>query len=156
MENLIQVNNAVLENLINNGMYNNFSGFDNSLVPFTFMGWVTGFFVGAKLMSLWALTVLYIVAMWVIFQKAKKPGWAVLVPFYNIIVYLDIVDRPWWWLLLLFVPLVNIVIAVIITHDLSLAFKRDAWFTVGLWFFPWIFAPILAFTKKDKYIKPKH
>lgn len=152
MENLIQVNNAVLENLINNGMYNDIS----NVAPYTMMGLFAGMFVGAKLMFLWAVIVLYIVAMWIVFQKAKRPGWAVLIPFYNIIVYLDIVYRPWWWLLLLFVPLVNIIIAVIITHDLSLAFKRDAWFTVGLWFFPWIFAPILAFTKKDKYVKIKH
>lgn len=155
MENLIQVNNAVLENLINNGMHNNFSGFDNSIVPFTFMGWFAGFFVGAKAGFTWAVLILYIVAMWIIFQKAKRPGWAAIVPFYGTIVYLDVVGRPWWWLLLMLIPIVNIPIFVITTHDLSVAFKRDAWFTVGLIFLPWIFAPILAFGK-DKYIKPKH
>ncbi len=154
MENLIQVNNAVLENLINSGVHNNL-GVNDFLNPLTALGWFAGFFMGAKAGFAWAVFILYVVAMWIIFQKAQKPGWAILIPFYNIIVYLDIIGRPWWWLLLMFVPIVNVVIAVIVTHDLSLAFKRDAWFTVGLFFFPWIFAPILAFGK-DKYIKPKH
>lgn len=155
MENLIQVNNAVLENLINNGVNNNLGGMSNPFNPFVYTSWFTGFFMGTRAGFAWAALILYIVAMWIIFQKAKKPGWAVLIPFYNIIVCLDIVGRPWWWILLLLVPIVNIVIAIILTHDLSVAFKRDAWFTVGLIFFPWIFAPILAFGK-DKYLKPKH
>ncbi|MBU1092466.1 signal peptidase I [Patescibacteria group bacterium] len=115
---------------------------------------MAGFFAGGMFWMSVAVSILYIVAMWVVFQKAKKPGWAAIVPFYSTIVYLEVVERPWWWLLLLFVPIVNIVIGVIVTHDLSLAFKRDAWFTVGLLFLPWIFAPILAFGK-DKYVKPK-
>lgn len=155
MENLVEVkiDNAAIQNLINSYDYSQLGSHINpSMAVF---GWFAGFFAGGMVWTYLAIFVLYIVAMWIVFQKAQKPGWAILIPFYNTIVYLNIIGRPWWWLLLLFVPIVNVVIGVIITHDLSLAFKRDAWFTVGLLFLPWIFAPILAFGK-DKYAKPKH
>ena len=41
-----------------------------------------------------------IVASWKVFTKAGQPGWAVLVPFYNIYVLCKIVGRPGWWLIL--------------------------------------------------------
>ena len=56
------------------------------------------------------ITVFYLVAMWRIYTKAGKPGWAVIIPIYNSLVLLQIVGRPWWWLLLYLIPLVDIVI----------------------------------------------
>ena len=41
--------------------------------------------------------VFYIYCMWRIFAKAGKPGWAAIIPIYNILVELEIVGRPWWW-----------------------------------------------------------
>ena len=60
-----------------------------------------------------ALIVLMVVSMWKIFTKAGKPGWAVIIPIYNIIIMLEIAGKPWWWLLLImFVPFANIVLAI--------------------------------------------
>lgn len=98
------------------------------------------FFLGMLLISLPMF-----IGYWKILTKAGKPGWAFLVPIYNIIVLLDIVKKPTWWLLLLLIPLVNIVFFVIIYHRLSLAFGKDAAFTVGIFFLPMIFLPILGF-----------
>jgi membrane protein YqaA with SNARE-associated domain len=55
-----------------------------------------------------------VAAMWKVFTKAGQPGWAAIVPFYNTYVLLKIVGRPGWWLLLLFIPLVNIAILIIV------------------------------------------
>ena len=77
-----------------------------------------------------AFIVLMIASMWTIFSKAGKPGWAALVPIYNIIVLLDIVGKPWWWLLLMFIPIVNFVVIIMIYHNLSLSFGKGAGFTV--------------------------
>ena len=60
------------------------------------------------------LSVLMIAALWKMFTKAGQPGWASLVPIYNLVVLLKISGRPWWWLLLMFVPFVNIVISIIL------------------------------------------
>ena len=68
--------------------------------------------VGIIMSFLWiilAVSVFLIVCHWVVYTKAGKPGWACIVPFYNYIVLLDIVGKPWWWLLLMFIPGVNIV-----------------------------------------------
>jgi hypothetical protein len=42
-----------------------------------------------------------LVGMWKTFEKAGKPGWAAIIPIYNLIVLLEIIDRPMWWILLL-------------------------------------------------------
>ncbi len=87
----------------------------------------------------------YVYCLWRIFVKAGKPGWAVIVPIYNILVELEIVGRPWWWLLLMFVPVVNVVIGIIVLLDLAKVFGKSSGFGVGLIFLAFIFIPILAF-----------
>lgn len=91
-----------------------------------------------------AVIVFYIYCMWRIFVKADKPGWAAIVPFYNVLVELEIVGRPWWWLLLFLVPGVNIVIGIIILLDLAKVFGKGSGFGIGLIFLPFVFIPILA------------
>ncbi len=91
-----------------------------------------------------AITVFYVYCMWRLFVKAGKPGWASLIPIYNTLVQLEIVQRPWWWLLLMIVPFVNIVLAVIVVFDLAKAFGKDTAFGFGILFLAPIFIPILA------------
>lgn len=89
--------------------------------------------------------VLYVAAYWQIFQKAGQPGWAAIIPIYNIIVMLRVIGRPWWWILLLLVPFLDIVILVIMYNELSKSFGHGVGFTVGLIFLNIIFAMILGF-----------
>ncbi len=100
-----------------------------------------------------AIIVLMIASMWTIFSKAGKPGWASIVPIYNLIVLLEIVGKPWWWLLLMLIPIVNIVILIIVWHNLSLSFGKSGGFTVGLILLGIIFLPMLAFGDA-KYVGP--
>jgi hypothetical protein len=86
-----------------------------------------------------------LVAAWKVFTKAGKPGWAAIIPIYNTYVMLQIVGRPWWWLLLMLIPFVNIVVAIIVTHDLSKSFGKTVGWTVGMVLLPFIFYPMLAF-----------
>jgi hypothetical protein len=65
-----------------------------------------------------------------VFTKAGHPGWAILVPFYNAYILLKIAGRPAWWLVLFLVPLVNFVMALIISIDIAKAFGRSAAFGV--------------------------
>ena len=88
-----------------------------------------------------------IIGLWKIFTKAGKPGWACIVPIYNIVVLLEIVGKPAWWILLMLIPIVNIVFSVIVYHRLSIVFGKDSGFTFGIIFLPMIFIPILGFGK---------
>ncbi len=91
------------------------------------------------------LAVIYIAAQWRIYEKAGKPGWAVLIPFYNFIVLLEIVGKPWWWLLLMFIPVVNFIFGIWVINLLSKSFGQNEGFTLGLIFLGIIFYPMLAF-----------
>ena len=92
--------------------------------------------------AIWAF---WVVCFWKLYTKAGKPGWAAIIPIYNIIVLLKIVGRPVWWILLLFIPLVNIIIAVIVYVDLAKSFGKSTGFGIGLLLLGIIFFPILGF-----------
>ena len=91
-----------------------------------------------------AIILLLIISQWKIFTKANKPGWASLIPIYNGLVLLQIIGKPWWWLLLFLIPIVNLVFAIWMTNLLSKSFGKDEGFTIGLILLPIIFLPILG------------
>jgi len=92
-----------------------------------------------------ALVAAVIAGFWKVFTKAGKPGWAILIPIYNAIVMLEIAGRPLWWIILLFIPFVNIVISIIVSIDIAGKFGKGAGFGLGLAFLGFIFYPILGF-----------
>lgn len=91
-----------------------------------------------------AIVVLLIASQWKIYTKAGQPGWACLIPIYNIIVLLRIVGKPWWWLFLMMIPLVNIIFVVWTYNLLSKSFGKGEGFTLGLLLLSFIFFPILG------------
>lgn len=106
------------------------------------------------LLVILAISVLSIVAMWKIFSKAGEAGWKALIPFYNIVVFLNIIGRPVWWILLLFIPVVNIVVSIITALDLAKSFGRSEVFAIfGLLLFSPIGHLIIAFSR-DTYKGP--
>lgn len=91
------------------------------------------------------LCVLAAIGLWKVFVKAGKPGWAAIVPVYNVVVMTRIAGVPVWWALLFFVPLVNLVACVVILVGFAKAFGKGVAFALGLWFLPMIFYPVLGF-----------
>jgi hypothetical protein len=91
------------------------------------------------------ITVFLIAANWKIYTKAGQPGWACIIPIYNFYIMLKIVGKPWWWLLLMLIPLVNLIYAIWTVNMLSKSFGKDEGFTVGLLLLGIIFYPILGF-----------
>lgn len=110
-------------------------------------------FTGVMMIVYIVIIVAALAAYWRIFTKAGEAGWKGIIPIWNIIVLLKIVGRPWWWLLLLFIPLVNFVIMIIVLNDLSKSFGHGMGFTLGLVFLSLIFFLILAFGG-SRYIGP--
>ncbi len=92
-----------------------------------------------------AVFALMIASMWKVFVKAGQPGWAALVPVYNLIVLLKITGKPLWWLAMFCVPFANFVVIVMIMINLAKCFGKGTGFGVGLLVFGFVFFPILAF-----------
>lgn len=92
-----------------------------------------------------AVAVLMIASLWKVFAKAGKPGWAAIIPIYNYVILLQIVNKPIWWIVLFCVPVVNFVIAILVMIELAKAFGKSAGFGIGLAFLGPIFLPMLAF-----------
>ncbi len=114
-----------------------------------------GFFAIFAAFQLFALVigVILLISMWKIFTKAGKPGWACLIPIYNMIVMLQMIKKPEWWVILMFIPFVNIIVGLIVLVQLAKTFGKGIGFTLGLIFLPFIFYPILGFGK-SVYMAP--
>ncbi|HLP85630.1 MAG TPA: DUF5684 domain-containing protein [Phycisphaerales bacterium] len=117
-------------------------------------GEAAGAIVGLIFFVFWlAVLVLVIAGLWKVFAKAGQPGWAAIVPIYNMYVWTKVVGRPWWWLLLMFIPIVSLVIAIILCLDLAKSFGKGVGFGIGLALLGFIFIPLLGFGS-DKYVGP--
>ena len=92
-------------------------------------------FGGVYLICMSIFVIILIAAMWKVYTKAGKPGWASIIPFYNIWVLLEIIGRPGWWLILFFIPFVNFIIAIIVSIDLAKSFGKSAAYGIVLLFF---------------------
>lgn len=100
-----------------------------------------------------AFAILMIVSGWKIYEKAGKPGWACIIPIYSTLVLLEIVGKPWYWLLLMMIPGVGIIWAIWSINLLSKSYGYGVGFTLGLIFLFPIFYPILGLGGA-KYIGP--
>ncbi len=91
------------------------------------------------------IAVIMIVANWKIYTKAGKPGWASIVPFYNMYVMYEIAGMNGWMFLLAFIPIVNIVIQIMLYLNLAKKFGKSTGFAIGLILLNPIFLLLLAF-----------
>ncbi len=99
---------------------------------------------GMIFMAVWLVVCLTILAgIWKVFTKAGQPGWGALVPIYNTYLMTKIAQRPAWWLILMFIPVVNIIVHVVLSMDIARHFGKGAGFGVGLACF--VFYPIIGF-----------
>ena len=101
---------------------------------------VLGFLFSGVGMVCWLIIVILLIAgWWKTYVKAGHPGWAAIIPFYNLFILMKIAGRPGWWFLLYFVPFVNIIIPIIIGIDVAKSFGKDALYGIILL---WLFQPI--------------
>lgn len=91
-----------------------------------------------------AVVVFYLYVGWRIFEKAGQPGWAVIIPIYNLVILLRIVGRPLWWIILFLIPVVNFFVAAVVYIDLAKSFGKGTGFGIGLLLLGFIFGPILG------------
>lgn len=86
-----------------------------------------------------------IAGMWKVYTKAGEPGWAAIIPIYNVVVLLKIVGRPIWWVVLFLIPVVNFIVAIIVSIDVAKSFGKGTGYGIGLALLGFIFYPLLGF-----------
>ena len=94
-----------------------------------------------------ALSILMIISLWKIFKKAGKPGWASIIPIYNIYIMCEIAEKEWWYVLLSCVPFANIYAMIVLYNGMAKRFGKSGGFVAGMILLPVIFFPMLAFGK---------
>lgn len=114
--------------------------------PLTDTGGAAAAGLGIGFTIFWlAIAILMIASMWKVFVKAGKPGWAAIIPIYNFVVLCEIAGKPAWWVVLLFVPVVNFIIIIILSIALAKKFGKGTGYGLGLAFLGIIFYPMLGF-----------
>jgi uncharacterized membrane protein YhaH (DUF805 family) len=105
-------------------------------------GGVIGLFISLLYL---AVVVAVLIGYWKLFEKAGKPGWGAIIPIYNVILLLEMVGKPIWWIVLFLIPMVNFVVLILVGLELAKRFGQSAGFGIGLALLPFIFAPLLGF-----------
>jgi signal peptidase I len=101
------------------------------------------------------LVVLVTIGLWKLFQKAGRPGWESLIPVYNIYIVLKISGRPWWLLLLLLIPGINLIVGLGIMIDFIKSYgKFKMRQNAAVVLLPFICLPIWGFDKNTRYLGP--
>lgn len=101
-----------------------------------------------------AVVVFVIAGFWKTFVKAGQPGWAAIVPIYNMVVMLNIAGKPVWWIVLLLIPFVNFIMIIMIMIAFAKSFGKSTGYGIGCALLGFIFIPILGFGDA-KYIGPQ-
>jgi hypothetical protein len=91
------------------------------------------------------ICVAVIASVWRVFTKAGKPGWAAIVPIYNVLVMFEIAGMPAWNIILLFIPIANLYAAFKMSVGIAKAFGQGTGFGLGLMFLGFVFWPVLGF-----------
>lgn len=114
-----------------------------------------GLIIFAVLFLVYILVLVVLIgSMWKLFTKANKPGWAAIIPFYNIIVMLEIIGRPLWWFVCMFIPFVSIWFSIVLALDLAKSYGKSTLYGVLLILLPIVGFPLLAFGKDTHYVGP--
>jgi hypothetical protein len=99
-----------------------------------------------------AIAIFQLIAMWKVYAKAGHPGWAALIPIYQTYVHIKVAGYPGWWLILAFIPIVNLIL-IVLPFGHARNFGYGAGFGLGLLLLPIIFYPIIAFGDA-RYVGP--
>lgn len=95
------------------------------------------------------ILLLTLIGQWKTFSKARQPGWACLVPIYNIIVMLKMTSMSISRLFFYLIPGLNIYMIFILPIKVAKSFNKSAGYGMGLLFLPFIYYPILGFGKAE-------
>ena len=85
------------------------------------------------------------------FAKAGLPGWGVLIPIYNVYLLCKLAGKPGWWLILFFIPIVNIIIGLLVVIGIAENFGKGIGWAIASIFISFILYPMVGFSD-DQYV----
>ena len=72
------------------------------------------------------LQVVHFLGTWKLYQKAGRKAWEAAIPVYNAVILMKIIKRPWWWTILLFIPIVNLIMFPVIWVETIRSFGKSS------------------------------
>lgn len=123
-------------------MYNNYANDPSVAILGTLFA-----YLGIILLITLIISIIMMISWWKVFKKFNKPGWYSLIPILNIWTLLEIVNLPGWWC---FLPFANFIFIIVAFVKIAKIYGKGNLFIVGLVLLPFIFFPILAFSKNRK------
>lgn len=95
------------------------------------------------------------VGLWKVFAKAREDGWKALIPVYNYIILLRIIGKPKWWIIWIFIPIVNLVIPLLVLVEICKSFGKEGLLAhTAAMLFPYVYLPYLGFAYNERYVGP--
>jgi signal peptidase I len=92
-----------------------------------------------------------------IFSDAGVEGYKALIPFYNYYIWLQVIGKPWWWLILMLVPFINFFMIMLMLVQTAISYgKNDLGSQALAVLVPFVYIPYLGISEKEKYIKPEN
>lgn len=73
------------------------------------------------------IQVIHFLGTWKLYVKADRKAWEAAVPVYNAVVLMKIIKRPWWWTILLFVPIVNLIMFPVVWVETLRSFGKNTY-----------------------------
>ncbi|RZS93275.1 signal peptidase I [Aquimarina brevivitae] len=107
------------------------------------------------------LQVIHFAGTWKLYAKAGRKAWEALIPVYNAVILMKIINRPWWWVILLFIPVINVIMLPIIWVETIRSFGKNSTqdtilviVTLGFYIFYVNYAVAVDYIE-DRDLKPK-
>tara|TARA_R110000868_G_scaffold57528_12_gene177591 strand:+ start:2593 stop:4185 length:1593 start_codon:yes stop_codon:yes gene_type:complete len=73
------------------------------------------------------IQVIHGLGTWKLYKKAGRKAWEAFVPVYNGVVLMKIINRPWWWVILLFLPIVNLIMFAIVWVETARSYGKNTY-----------------------------
>lgn len=70
--------------------------------------------------------VIHFMGTWKLYEATGRKRWEALVPVYNAIVLMKIINRPTWWTILLFLPIINLIMFPVIWVETLRSFGKNS------------------------------
>jgi signal peptidase I len=72
------------------------------------------------------LQAIHFLGTWKLYVKAGRKAWEALIPVYNAVILMKIINRPWWWVILLFIPVINVIMLPVIWVETIRSFGKNS------------------------------
>ena len=78
------------------------------------------------LIFIFLIQIIHGLGTWKLYVKAGRKAWEAFTPFYNAVILMKIINRPWWWVILLFLPIVNLIMFPVVWVETARSFGRNS------------------------------